>query len=430
METTLLHLIAICWINFVIAPIPKRAVSTYVELLIGTVLSGTGHVTDAMLEVGHQKHFTTYYKMLGQGQWSWIAVAKQLVLLIVKYFPRKEWNLVVDDFIIPRVSEKAPGVKYHHEHSQKPNRAKYIWGQQWISLGLALPWGKICACIPILLRLHRKVGNTSKIKRAIMLIKLVLPWFKQQKDEIVMRVLVDCWYMKRTFILPMIELGLNVIGQVRKDTALFFKPDPKSGSKRGRPRKYGNKINKAEFEKFPIITKIIKLYGKRQVVKYKSTKCLARFLKGAPVIAVWCQLKDQKGWTLILSTDLTLTPERIIKLYGRRWKTEPMFNEIKNLFGITRAWEQTSRALHRWVSMICLSYAINRLLSLLSQSKNFDKISPFIQWRQNSVMTAGLIRMGLKILFRHFSFFELWNPKSKKLILPIQSKNPKKLSKL
>ena len=232
MEISLLHLVAVCWFNFVITPIPNGAVGTYVELLIGAVLSGTGHVTDALLEVGHQKHFTTYYKMLQLGQWSFVDVARQLVLLIIKYFPRNEWN-----FVVPRVSVKAPAVRYHHEHSQKPNRSKYIWGQQWISLGLALPWGKICACIPILLRLHKKVGNTSKIKRAIMLIKLVLPWFNNLKNKLVMRVLVDCWYMKRTFILPMMELGIKAIGQVRKDTALFFEPEPISTNKRGRPQK-------------------------------------------------------------------------------------------------------------------------------------------------------------------------------------------------
>jgi hypothetical protein len=429
METTALHLIAIGWINCVIAPIPHRAVSTYVELLIGAVLSGTGHVTDAMLAVGHQKHFTTYYKMLSLGQWSWIAIANQLVRLIIKFFPRQEWNLVIDDFIVPRVSDKAPGVKYHHEHSQKPNRPKYLWGQQWISLGLALPWGKICACIPLLLRLHKKVGNTSKIKRAIMLVTLLLPWFKLPNAKLVIRVLVDCWYMKSTFILPLLELGVNAIGQVRKDTVLYFEPKPTLAKQQGRPPKYGNKINKSEWDKVPIITKIINIYGKRQLVNYKATKCLARFLKGRPVLAVWCQLEHQKSWTLILALDLFLTPTRIIKLYGRRWKTEPMFNEIKHLFGLVSAWEQTSRALHRWVSIICLSYAINRLLSLIAQSKNFTTISPFIQWRQGNVITAGLIRLGLKILFRHFSFSELWDPKSKKLILPIASKKSIRLSK-
>jgi hypothetical protein len=429
MEISILHIIAICWINFVITPIPKRAVGTYVELLIGAILSGTGHVTDAMIEVGHIKHFTTYYKMLQQGQWSWLAVTKQLVRLIVTYFPRIEWIFVIDDFTIPRVTLKAPGVKFHHEHSQKPNRPKYIWGQQWISLGLLLPWGKICACIPILLRLHKKVGNSSKIKRAVMLMKLVLPWLQQQKDLLIIRVLIDCWYMKKTFILPMVELGVKVIGQVRKDTALFFEPGPKPKGKRGPSPKKGKKFTASDVDKLPIITKILNIYGKRQPVKFRSTKCVARFLKWMPVIVVWCQLEHQKKWTLILSTDLFLTPERIIKLYNRRWKTEPLFNEIKHSFGIVRAWEQTSRALHRWVSIICMSYAINRLLSLIAQAKNLKYISPFVQWRQGHVMTAGLIRMGLKIFFRHFGYSQLWDPKSKNLILPIESKKLIKFSK-
>ena len=71
--------------------------------------------------------------------------------------------------------------------------------------------------------------------------------------------------------------------------------------------------------------------------------------------------------------------------------------------------------------VISYDYTIDNLI---------EKISPFIQWRQNGVMTAGLVRMGLRILFRHFGFFELWDPKSKKLILPIQSKNPNNICKL
>jgi hypothetical protein len=64
-------------------------------------------------------------------------------------------------------------------------------------------------------------------------------------------------------------------------------------------------------------------------------------------MAVWCQLPSQKSWSLILSTALTLTPEHIIKLYARRWRTEPMFNEIKHAYGVAQTWQQKSRTLHR-----------------------------------------------------------------------------------
>ena len=55
-----------------------------------------------------------------------------------------------------------------------------------------------------------------------MLIKFVLPLLKKTGTTI--RVLVDSWYMKAPFILPLRDLDLNLIGQVRKDTALFEPP--------------------------------------------------------------------------------------------------------------------------------------------------------------------------------------------------------------
>lgn len=417
MTANKLHLIAVAWINFITRAIPVRLIATYVELLIGAICARSGHVTDALFEVGHQKHFSTYYWLLGKAKWSWVAVAKQIIDLIIKFFPRNEYNLIVDDFIVTRASKKAPGVKYHFDHSQKPNRPQYLWGQQWIALGIALSWGKICAAIPLLLRLHKKVGNSSKIKRARMLIRIVLPQLRKTGQEVI-RCLADCWYMKGTFILPLLKQGIHAIGQVRKDTALYFRPEQPKIRKKGRPKKYGNKISTADVNDLRLFKKNIYVCGKRQFVSFRWTVCLARFLKGVPVIAVWCQLEDQKSLTLLISTDLSLTPERIIKLYGRRWKTEPMFNEIKNYFGITQAWEQTSQTLHRWVSMICTAYAINRMISLIAQAKNFKSIVPVIQWRKQADLTAGLIRLGLVIFFRHFGFSRLWNPKSKKLIVP------------
>jgi hypothetical protein len=72
--------------------------------------------------------------------------------------------------------------------------------------------------------------------------------------------------------------GLQVIGQVRKDTAIFRMP--KQTTKRGRPRKYGTKYRPQDIAKrLPIRVKLF-IYGKLQWVRYRSVMAKARFLRG------------------------------------------------------------------------------------------------------------------------------------------------------
>jgi hypothetical protein len=392
-------------------------------LLLGTIISRSGHITQALQSIGHRKHFTTYYWLLEKAKWSWFALSKQLIILILACFPRSEWNLIVDDFINPRSSKKAPEVKYHFDHSQKPNRPQFLWGQQWLAVGLSLSWGKLVAALPLVLRLHKSTGNTTKLTGAVAIIRAILPLFKHTKAKTI-RVLVDAWFMKAHFILPLVKRGLNVIGQVRKDTALFLMPMQTLNSHRGRPRKYGSRITDQWIENLPITTVNVNTYGSVKTVKYRYVNCLARFLDGLQVIALWCQLPDQKNWTLIVSTDLSLTPERIIKLYGRRWKIEPMFNEIKHSYGVAQAWEQSTQALYRWVSILCVVYSLTRMLSLLIKT-NKDLVA-LIPWRKKSPITAGLVRGSLELFFRRYGFAILWHHKSKKLALPNIKERPLK----
>jgi hypothetical protein len=409
------------WINFIIQAVPLRLTATFTELLLGAIIAKSGHVTQALLQIGHQKHFSTYYWLLEKAKWSWLAVSKQLIILILRCFPRREWNLIVDDFICPRASKKAPRVKYHFDHSKKPNRPQFLWGQQWLAVGLSLSWGKMTAALPVILRLHKSTGNTTKLTGAVAIVRSILPLFKTAQVSTI-RVLVDAWFMKANFILPLTKRGLNVIGQVRKDTALFELPEKKSKSYRGRPRKYGSRITDSCVGKLPITIVNVYAYGSVKQVKYRSLTCLARFLGGLPVIALWCQLPDQKNWTLLISTDLALTPERIIKLYGRRWKIEPMFNEIKHSYGVAQAWEQSTRALYRWVSILCVAYSLTRMLSVIQGSK--AECMVMIPWRKNSPITAGLVRCALEVFFRRYGFLALWQQKSKKLMLPQTQNSP------
>ncbi len=124
MQESLCDILLVLWLNFIIPVVPVRLAATFAELLVGAVLSQSGHITGALYHVGHRKHHTTYCWMLTSGKWSSLQLNQRLVELIATTFPRLEFHLLLDDFICPRSTDKAPHAQYHHEHSQKPNRPK------------------------------------------------------------------------------------------------------------------------------------------------------------------------------------------------------------------------------------------------------------------------------------------------------------------
>ena len=138
--------------------------------------------------------------------------------------------------------------------------------------------------------------------------------------------------MRCKLITYAMEQGLDVIGQARKDTALFHTPE-RTG-KRGRPRKYGERVTAGWIASLPEVRQQFTVYGKTQKVHYRSAIVLARFLKGKAVRVVWSQLEKEDGTRtqqcLLLSTDITLSGARIILGYGRRWSIEDLFNQPKN----------------------------------------------------------------------------------------------------
>lgn len=131
------------------------------------------------------------------------------------------------------------------------------------------------AAIPILSRLMRVKGNGSKLSAAKTLIRVIGPVFANLR----VRLLLDSWYMRCILLRAAFGAGFQVIGQVRKDTALFRIPE--QTTKRGRPRKYGVKYAPDDIEKLPIIPVRLFIYGKLQWVWYRSVVAKARFLMAA-----------------------------------------------------------------------------------------------------------------------------------------------------
>lgn len=400
------------WITFLSKALPPRSIGTFIELLIGAMLSTTGFVTDAYLMVNMRNHWNSYYKWLQEGRWSWLALARQFVRLLLSVFKADVVHLAIDDTLTLRASKKAPGSQIHHQHGNKPNLAKFVRGQCWVSLAMIAKRSCSTAiALPILSRLMPSAGNTGKLVSANTLIRSVYQLF----EGIKVRVLVDSWYMRRSFIDSVLKRNFDVIGQVRIDTRLYDEP-PKRSGKRGRPRKYGEKYTPKRIAHLKRTEATLFLYGKVRKVRWRSKLVKARFLGGRLVRAVWSELENDKGkWKsacLLLSTDTTLTPEQVIEIYAERWSIESMFNQLKISWGMNEAWQQTRQTLHRWVHITMVSYGLVQLLSYLN-SETVQHLCNHSPWRRGNPVTAGQIRKGLTRILKHVSVREWWDRKCK-----------------
>lgn len=269
--------------------------------------------------------------------------------------------------------------------------------------------------IPILSRLARQGGNSGKLVAAKTLLRVIAPLFKGFRTYLLM----DSWYMRCSLISYAMELGIQVIGQVRKDTALFHKPV--QTGKKGRPRKYGEKVYAEWVNSLPEVSMECFIYGKTQMIYYRSAIVLARFLNGLAVRVVWSQLVNDNGTRtkpcLILSTDTTLSAARVIINYGQRWSIEDLFNQLKNRWGWKETWQQTRQVLHRWVQILSVSYSIPQLLVLVDDAK-VKALASLSPWRLKQPITAGRVRQGLQRYFGHVNIRAMWNPKSGKFGQP------------
>jgi hypothetical protein len=214
-----------------------------------------------------------------------------------------------------------------------------------------------------MLRLVRRGTNRGKLKSARFLLRLLGSRLGH------VRVLLDAWFMRGWLIPRTVADGDTVIGRGRRDLALYAVPKAPRRRHRGRPRKYGKRITRATIEALPVHRSAQSLYGNLEVVRYRSCRVAARFLKGAVVRAVWVELERPdrpnrpREERLLICTDPDLPAIAVITAYAKRWAVEPLFSAMKHGWGLKDAWQRSRQGLMRWVTLLATGYALNQMLA-------------------------------------------------------------------
>src|SRR5215210_55401 len=182
------------WVGEIVLSIPHPARRTVVELIVGGLLAGGGHVTQAFLALTPRLGWQAYHWMLERGRFRLLGLVAALCGIVRREGHGGRCFAIIDDTLAPRASAKAPGAAVRFDHAHKRNRPAFLLCQAFVTLGTVVACRDRPRCVPIVTGLCRGPGHAGKIALAKALLRAV-------GDRLgPLCLLLDAWYMRASLI--------------------------------------------------------------------------------------------------------------------------------------------------------------------------------------------------------------------------------------
>lgn len=264
-------------------------------------------------------------------------LARVWVKLVLKCFPnllKVNGRLVLlgDGIKVAKSGKKMPGVKLLHQESEDNNKGEYVMGHSCQSVAILAGALSSFFAIPLISRIHEgfklnKNDNATLLDKMLALLSSL-----EIKDSYYF--VADNYYASGGIIKGLMQSDNHLITRVKLNAVAYEQPLNSGRTGAGRHKTYGTKLHlKRLFERekdFIIVDSPV--YGERNVkIKYWPTELLWR-PAGKKVMFV-AAIHPTRGKILLLSTDLSIDPVEVIRLYALRFKIELNFKNAIHILG-------------------------------------------------------------------------------------------------
>jgi hypothetical protein len=192
-------------------------------------------------------------------------------------------------------------------------------------------------------------------------------------------VLMDSWFVNDTIIAGIKSIKkscLHVLGMCKLDTRKYL-------------------LNDKELNARELITRYARKNG-HYSRKYKSQYIsLVVDCKGNPVRLYCIKYKNSKKWTLLLTTDLTLSFVQTLELYQIRWTIEVLFKECKQYLGLGQSQNTDFDGQIADATLALITHAV---LTLNKRFEDYETTGAIYRQVQQDLLELTLYERLLRIL--------------------------------
>jgi len=352
----------------------KPSFQYFISFIVAMIAATERLTTTTVYRISEQvKHYTNYSRFLSGYRWSVGELSQQLLRLLLAHLGlwrddqgRRRLCVVLDETIVEKSSKRMAGVAWQRNTHGGLCRGTHVLGHYWLMLGVLLRLGGRSFCFPLGFRLYRQKKRCpeDEYRKPWELACELLGSLKwPQAPAIVRTVLADAGFASKEFLRWCNEHGFMAIVRGRIDAQVHDLYVRQPSPLRGRPRKWGEKISLRTFaEDKSNFKHTMYLYQDRTAARIASVVGLHR-ASGLPMrfVIVRCETKDA---VVLMSTDLSLTPREITKLYADRFAIEMAFRELKQHFGLGHYQVRVPKAILRHVHLSGIACSLTQLLTL------------------------------------------------------------------